>query len=205
MSHLRRTDSEEPRERDPLLAEHNGTILAPETATQNMLASKRTRILILLCVSIVAADFGNYLAYAPQLAIFESIICQQYHPDGVAITLQGSMDATSPCKSPDVQGELAILNGWKDTFDQIPGIIMALPCGFAADRIGRKPIILLALTGLLLEEVSARMISWWSEMGILPLRLLWLVPVFQFLGGGPQIASSMVYAVLTDIFPMEQR
>ncbi|KAJ4420992.1 hypothetical protein N0V82_004034 [Gnomoniopsis sp. IMI 355080] len=115
------------------------------------------------------------------------------------------MDATSNCKSPDVQGELAILNGWKDTFDQIPGIIMALPCGFAADRIGRKPIILLALTGLLLEEVSTRLISWWSEMGLLPLRLLWLVPVFQFLGGGPQIASSMVYAVLTDIFPMEQR
>lgn len=42
-------------------------------------------------------------------------------------------------------------------------------------------------------------------MGVLHLRLLWLVPLFQSVGGGPEIASSMMYAVLTDIFPMEQR
>lgn len=75
---------------------------------------------------IVAADFGNNLAYASQLAIFASIIYEIYHPDRVAVrfTLQDSVgDVMSPCKSPDVHGKLAILNGWKNTFDQITGTI----------------------------------------------------------------------------------
>lgn len=169
----------------------------------------RLRVLLLLCSSVVAADFGYSLAYAPQLSISESIICNQYHHRGGGIShaIQASaVPGGSPlCKSPEVQGELALLYGWKDTFDMIPGILLALPYGLAADRIGRKPIILLALTGMILEESLTRIILWWSASGIVPLRLLWLVPMFQLVGGGPQIATSMVFTILTDITPMEGR
>lgn len=169
----------------------------------------RLRVLLLLCSSVVAADFGYSLAYAPQLSISESIICNQYHhrDAGVSHAIQASADlGGSPlCKSPEVQGELALLYGWKDTFDGIPGILLALPYGLAADWIGRKPIILLALTGMILEESLTRLILWWSANGIVPLRSLWLVPLFQLVGGGPQIATSMVFTILTDITPMEGR
>jgi hypothetical protein len=54
-----------------------------------------------------------------------------------------------------------MLTGWKDAFDTIPGILLALlPYGYAADRVGRKPILLLSLTGLILEEMSVRIVCW---------------------------------------------
>ncbi|KAG8160879.1 hypothetical protein KVR01_009143 [Diaporthe batatas] len=163
----------------------------------------RLRVLLLLCSSVVAADFGYSLAYAPQLSISESIICNQY--DHRAIQSPSGPGPSHPCKSPEVQGELALLYGWKDTFDGIPGILLALPYGVAADLIGRKPVILLALTGMILEEFLTRLILWWSAGGIVPLRSLWLAPLLQLVGGGPQIATSMVFTILTDITPMEGR
>lgn len=164
--------------------------------------ARRQRILVLLSLSIVAVDFGNGLSYAPQLSILEQIICQHLHMHPAAL-----LASTDPpiCKAPDVQGELAIVNGWKDTFDQVPGILLALPYGLAADRIGRKPIILLALAGLLLEETAMRLIFWASSMDLIPVRAVWATPVMQLIGGGPQIATSMVYAMLTDVFPIQHR
>jgi MFS family permease len=107
------------------------------------------------------------------------------------------------CKSPQVQGELALINGWKDTFDQLPGILLALPYGFAADRIGRKPILALSLTGLILEETAMRLIFLFHS--VLPQRMIWATPAFQIIGGGPQIATAMAYAMVTDLVPSNQR
>jgi hypothetical protein len=50
------------------------------------------RILILLCITIVAIDFGAYLSVAPQMSIFESIICRRLHGDDV-------LAGDDPCKS----------------------------------------------------------------------------------------------------------
>jgi hypothetical protein len=53
---------------------------------------------------------------------------------------------------------LALITGWKETFDQIPGIILALPYGFMADRIGRKRVVMLSLLGLMMQEITIRVI-----------------------------------------------
>ncbi|CAO2650498.1 Nn.00g017900.m01.CDS01 [Neocucurbitaria sp. VM-36] len=150
---------------------------------------QRHWILFLVALSIVAIDFGSALAYPPSIAIYESIICQKLHD--------------LPCKSVRVQGELALLTGIKDTIDQIPGLLFAFPYGVTADRIGRRPILLLCLFGLLLEEVATRAICWWANA--LPLRVVWATPLAQALGGGPQIATSMAYAIVTDVFSPEER
>lgn len=102
-----------------------------------------------------------------------------------------------------MQGELALINGWKDTFDQLPGILLALPYGFAADRIGRKPILALSLIGLILEKTAMRLIFLFNS--VLPLRIIWATPAFQIIGGGPQIATAMAYAMVTDIVASNQR
>ncbi|KAF8857305.1 hypothetical protein BDZ45DRAFT_705265 [Acephala macrosclerotiorum] len=80
-------------------------------------------ILILLCITIVTIDFSAYLSVAPQILIFETIICRRLHNEDI---LAGGDD---PCKSLDVRGELALLNGWKDMLDQLPGIALALLYG----------------------------------------------------------------------------
>lgn len=115
--------------------------------------------LFLLCTVIVTLDFGTFLSIAPQTQIMESIVCRKFHP-GLFVDLPYGkfLSDNTPCKSVDVQGELALISGWKDTLDQIPGIILALPLGFLLDRIGRKPIAMLSMTGLLMEEIAIRII-----------------------------------------------
>ncbi|RAK98755.1 MFS general substrate transporter [Aspergillus ibericus CBS 121593] len=190
--------SEVPTERAPLLlpderpdgSDRDGHVSSLHIVSQRFL-------LPLIFVSVVAADFGNYLSYAPQIAIFESIICHRLGEN------RYSLGPGPGCKSPNVQAELALVNGWKDMFDQLPGIALALPYGFLADRVGRKPILLLSLMGLLMEEVAIRVVCWCTT--VFPIRMVWVTPIFQLIGGGPQISTAMAYAMITDVVPASKR
>ncbi|KAE8354466.1 major facilitator superfamily domain-containing protein [Aspergillus coremiiformis] len=156
-------------------------------------------VMFLLCIVIVTIDFGTFLSIAPQTQIMESIICRKLH-SGLLIDHPSD---NSPCKSVEVQGELALIKGWRDTLDQIPGILLALPLGFLMDRIGRKPIALLSMSGVLMEEVAIRIICRYSEA--IPLRAIWFTPLFQLCGGGSQIATSVVFTIVSDLFSAEKR
>lgn len=79
------------------------------------------RAIILIYAITLLCDFAGYFAYAPQLQIFEDIICRDHY------TALGQWNAGEPlepsrCKTPAVQAELALLNGWKDTLEIIPGM-----------------------------------------------------------------------------------
>ncbi|KAL4929070.1 putative MFS transporter [Aspergillus undulatus] len=152
-------------------------------------------ILILVFIIAITIDFGDYLSVTPRTQILENIICHNFHPDAAA--------NSSTCKDADVQRELALINGWKDTFDQLPGIILALPFGFMADRVGRKKVLMLSLFGLMMQEGAVRVICWNSRT-ISP-RVVWFTSLFQICGGGSQIATSMAFTIMTDIFPVEKR
>ncbi|KAL4867040.1 hypothetical protein BDV12DRAFT_172074 [Aspergillus spectabilis] len=151
--------------------------------------------LFLLCTVVVTLDFGASLSIAPQTQILENIICHNLHPNVAA--------SSSLCKDIDVRSELALITGWKETFDQIPGIILALPYGFMADRIGRKRVVMLSLLGLMMQEVAIRVICW--NALTIPPRAIWVTALFQVCGGGAQIGASMAYTILTDIYSVEQR
>ncbi|RLL95397.1 hypothetical protein CFD26_101143 [Aspergillus turcosus] len=180
-------------EETPLLG-HNH---APEPR-----CSTRARwILIVLSLGIIAINFGSYLSMAPQIQIFESIICRKLHPEIALLTTEEQIDAR--CKAPDVQGELALINGWKETLDTLPGIFLALPFGLMADRAGRKTVLTLSLIGLIIEEVTVRIIAWYSAS--IPLRTVWFMSLFQICGGGAQIATSMLFTIMTDVSPVEKR
>lgn len=172
-----------------------------EAAVAAAAAARRHRhfVLSIVLVSVVAADFGNALSLAPQLKLYESLIC------GRLFGRVAAGDDDPICKSPQVQAELANLFGWKATFDQIPGIALVLLYGWAADRIGRKPVLLLSLGGLFLEDASIRLLTWWSFTASSPLGLIWLTPIFQVLGGGPGTATSMAYSIITDTFSAAER
>ncbi|KAF2124112.1 MFS general substrate transporter [Dothidotthia symphoricarpi CBS 119687] len=186
-------------ERTPLLPGPSPASPLPDAIKNEPISLKRW-VLLWVCITIVAMDFGDALAYPPGIAIYESVICNELHNTDPS---PPSNATTSPCKSPAVQGQLALFIGIKDTIHQLPGIVLALPYGLAADRIGRRPIVLLCLVGLLLEEVVNRLVCWWAPF--VPLRAVWATPLFQVLGGGSQIATSMAYAMITDVFDPEER
>ncbi|RAH64928.1 MFS transporter [Aspergillus aculeatinus CBS 121060] len=176
-----------------------------EQSMQNKTTPRRSKwILLFVCLIIVTLDFGVYLAVAPQLQIYENIICQRMHPELFASAFGGLTATTQPlCKSTDVQGKLALLVGWQDTFTQLPGMILAIPFGLMADQVGRKPVIIISLAGFLMQECAIRFICW--NHTSIPLEAVWFAPLFQVFGGGSQIASSVAWTVIADVFPVDQR
>lgn len=80
--------------------------------------------MVLGAILLLALDFGSYLGTPPQIEIFEDIICRGYYAklnqtsSGTTTLLHPLDDAI--CKVAPVQSELALVNGWKGTFDVLP-------------------------------------------------------------------------------------
>jgi hypothetical protein len=104
-------------------------------------------VLGLLLITIV--DVGAFLADPPRTRIFEANICLHHYRQHDASVI--GADGTIPeklCKIDAVQQKMAMIFGWQDMFDALPGILLAVPFGTLADRVGRKWIFTASLMGL---------------------------------------------------------
>ncbi|KAJ5627096.1 hypothetical protein N7528_004523 [Penicillium herquei] len=148
---------------------------------------------------ILAMDFGFFIGAAPQTEIFQDIICQNY------LAASGNHTDKIPtediCKSTPVQSELVLVNGWKDTSDVLAGMLLSVPYGVLADRWGRKPVLLLGISGILLGEAWIRIVCFYPS--IFPLRLVWLSGLWRIIGGGDIAMSSTALVIIADRFPKE--
>ncbi|KAJ5167488.1 uncharacterized protein N7482_006269 [Penicillium canariense] len=186
-------------ESQPLLAD------VPKGAITNRSKSKKLMMLLICGIIVLAVDFGNNMAIAPQTAIFEQIICRNHgarSSSGAGAPSNGPSNG-DPCKSEAVQGELALVLGYKDMFEVLPGILLSLPYGVLADHWGRKPVVYLGMAGMLLGEVWVRLVALWAN--VLPLRLVWLTGLFRVIGGGDKVIVSIVLVMVADIFSEEER
>jgi hypothetical protein len=73
-------------------------------------------IIIAASALILVLDVVAAAPTAPRMVIFEDIICRNHYA-----SLQDGGGGTVNCKIEPVQSELALINGWKETFDTIPG------------------------------------------------------------------------------------
>ncbi|KAK3682952.1 major facilitator superfamily domain-containing protein [Podospora appendiculata] len=107
------------------------------------------------------------------------------------------------CSVDAVQSEVAYINGWKDSFEFLPAMLLVLPYGVLTDRIGRKPVLLLAIVGCILNNVWIRVVYWFSD--VFPLRAVWFGGLWQVIGAGTVTFSSVFYVLVADVCPAEQR
>ncbi|ATY60309.1 MFS multidrug [Cordyceps militaris] len=158
-----------------------------------------THLTVTLAASalILILDVVASVPMTPRLVIFEQIICRTYY------RAWGRDDAMGDCKVAPVQAELALVNGWKETFDTVPGILVSIPYGILADHIGRTNVLMLALFGTLLSECWIAVVCWLPQT--LPLRSLWLSGAFQLIGGGGATMTSMCYTMIADMCAPQQR
>lgn len=91
------------------------------------------RILHIGSFLVLLVDFGFFLAIPAQTKIFEDVLCLQYYGSTVK-------PSEADCKVAPVQSEFARITGWKDTFDALPSILVAVPYGTLADRIGANRV-----------------------------------------------------------------
>lgn len=134
------------------LAGEGATLLSPPESTSSLPLPQKKKpwvFLVTLALLLVAIiDVGAFLGEPPKTRIYETNICLSYYREHDPSVI--SPDGTIPeklCKMDEVQQKLAMIFGWQDTFDAIPGILLAIPFGTLADRVGRKWIFAMGLLG----------------------------------------------------------
>ena len=117
-------------------------------------------LLVLLAFALIAiVDVGAFLAGPPLTRVYEANLCLIYYREHDPSIIEA--DGTIPeklCKVDEVQQKMAMIFGWQDMFDALPGILLAVPIGTLADRIGRKWVFTANLMGLQLSSAWILMI-----------------------------------------------
>ncbi|KAK1590933.1 ATP synthase F0 [Colletotrichum navitas] len=178
-----------PEEDAPLLTHDLPSTVAPTRAYQ-------VKIIGLAMVFILIGEIGAYLQIPPTFQLMEEIICHKHYPGH--IISQSVHD--NVCKSAEVQGELAMIKGWQTSFGSIPPLLTAIPYGVIADKYGRRPVLSLAMLGIMLEFTWRLQPLLWPD--VLPLWTVWFGSAFQFIGGGAGMAAAMVWTMVSDVVPV---
>ena len=119
--------------------------------------------MLLILIVLLLVSLGDQWQDTPHVRIMEAVICYRYFETVDPSKLLLSRNQVGPgaiggvaeiwCKADDVQSELAMLRGWQATFDGLPGLLLALPVGWAADKYGRKPFVLAGMVAFFMRSV----------------------------------------------------
>ncbi|QGA13068.1 hypothetical protein EYB26_000713 [Talaromyces marneffei] len=164
----------------------------------------RIRLMITLYAIILLVEMGSAMTQGPYTRIFESIACKHWYRDHDPSQLGSDGEVPEDaCKSSVIQSEVATIKGVMEFFDGVASVLLAIPYGLLADRIGRKPTIMLSIPGFILNMIICGVVLWWSD--IFPLRAIWLSALAWLFGGGLVVASALVWTMMADVTTEQQR
>ncbi|KAL7925557.1 major facilitator superfamily domain-containing protein [Trichoderma austrokoningii] len=191
------------REDAPLLRGHereHESISDDEAAPPIINAARwqvKTRNSIVRTIAVVqCAIIGiGMLLLIPLYRLIEDSVCHVYYGDD-------SLDIIDEmrCKTDEVQARMAYLLGWLGLFHSIMSLISTFPFGMLADKIGRKPTILLASIGMALGPLSGPfMLGFFQSAVRKNPYILMISSLFLLIGGGTQVVLAMLYAMAADV------
>ncbi|KAG9234800.1 major facilitator superfamily domain-containing protein [Amylocarpus encephaloides] len=178
-----------------------GAARAPKKSPVRCFRRTRSpRIVTGILFSIIfTISVGGFLMSMPSIRLIEDIACHRYY-NGLRGKDRVGLDEDIEeelCKKDAIQSQINVLFGVSSFLAPIPGLLTTIVYGALTDKIGRKPVFILAAFGMILSSCYDLTILWFWK--ILPLRLLWFSPVFAFIGGGEAVATMTFYTVACDI------
>lgn len=170
-------------------------------------------IMAITMVVLLLITCGDQLMDSPQTRIIESVICYEYWEKVDPSKLEIGREGVGPgavggvaeiwCKTDAVQSQLALLRGWQTFLDGFPSLVLAIPFGWAADRFGRKPVLLMGVISFPLRAGWIQFVCWfWQAFDI---RMTWLSSLHGLLGGSSPVVVALLFVLLSDITPEADR
>ncbi|KAK5994895.1 Efflux pump ustT [Cladobotryum mycophilum] len=160
---------------------------------------------MLPCILVAAAiqlllDVGSTIALVPHTSIIQDIVFSNYY---ARINGHNETLPIDRCKSVPVQSEVAFIDGWQAAIENVPTMLLAIPYGALADRIGRKQVLLLVIAGIIMNDAWIRLVLWFHT--IFPVRAVLLAGLWQTFGAGSATLSSLTNVLVADACSPEQR
>ena len=118
----------------------------------------RTRTYVVALVLLNAINLGDLVLGPATARIYESVYCRNwYREHDPSLVGPGGVEEMY-CKIPNVQRDVSSLVGFRELFDAMPGLLLAIPFGILADRYGRKWLFVLNMFCMLCRYLWVVMI-----------------------------------------------
>ncbi|KAK8090452.1 major facilitator superfamily transporter [Apiospora hydei] len=166
------------------------------------------RITNILCAIIFVAAGAGGLVTIPQIQLLETAVCREFREGAeVAGLLDESGSSLEPpsCKGKEVQSTVAYIIAVGAALESVIGFLGAIPWSTVADRIGRKPVFVLALIGITADNLIWLAMIWLQLNFHIPSWTVWFASAGLVLGGGNAMLTSVVLSTITDAAPEEIR
>ncbi|KAJ5316081.1 hypothetical protein N7476_006388 [Penicillium atrosanguineum] len=131
----------------------------------------------------------------PLTQLIEDNICSRYAQQGTPTERH--------CKTDDIQSELAYLNGNLSLVEAVVGLFVAFPFGVLADRVGRKPVMILSVIGASLALAWELAVIAFPK--IVRVQAILAGPLFTVVGGGNTVLLANLYSIASDLVTQSDR
>lgn len=193
-------------EASPLLGDQNNSDETTHTAAKWSLKDHLDKwwTVYICAIFIIVVDVPSFMSEGPRLRMLELAVCRNFYADHDPSVIDDNGNVIeSLCKTPDIQSSLAKMRGILAMEEAIPGLLLAVPYGIAADKWGRTLVLSLSLLGFLLRDVWYFTVLYFFR--IFPLGAVYLSPALLVIGGGSTVVGPMLLAVVAASVPQESR
>lgn len=172
----------------------------------------KRRVLLMSILFLFIVEFSLFVMEAPLQQIMEKFICHsktmsksaKRAPMDMGMGDMDGMEGIDPkCKQPDVQQTLAMARSWMMSVSMLVPLLVQIPYGIVADNYGRRIVLFLGLLGVTASTAWNMLIL--SDPERFSIWFLLLGYIATLIGGGTSVINAMVWTLLTDVIPPEQR